>query len=84
MLSSVRAGKIADKTTKAPRNITMSAVKLTRKASAPYLESPEFSRKVSFSKNPNSAVATANTYTKSPNRTCHGRASARTDGAAPG
>lgn len=59
-------------TTKTPNNIVVRAVKLTRKASEPNLATPELSRNVSFSKNPSEALATAKTYTRSPNTTCHG------------
>uniref|UniRef100_A0A2P2MDV5 Uncharacterized protein n=1 Tax=Rhizophora mucronata TaxID=61149 RepID=A0A2P2MDV5_RHIMU len=60
------------------------AVKFTSKASGPYLVSPEFSRNVSFSKNPMDALPTARTYTKSPNSTCQGSDRLRSVAGPPG
>lgn len=71
--SSTGAWPRTDNITKAPYNIVITAVKLTSKASGPYLSIPELSRKVSFSKHPKAAFPTAKIYTKIPNSTCQGR-----------
>ena len=70
--SSIGDWERTDNITKAPNNIVITAVKLTSKASEPYFASPEFSRKVSFCKNPIAALPTANVNTVSPNTTCQG------------
>lgn len=63
---------MTDNITKAPNSTVTMAVKLTRKASEPYLASPEFSRNVSFSRKPRAAVPTAKMQISVPNTTCHG------------
>lgn len=70
--------------TKVPNKTVTMAVKLTRKASDPYLARPEFSRNVSFSRKPKAALPTAKIYTKAPKRTCHGSDSLLIPGVPPG
>lgn len=60
------------RSTKVPNRIVIIAMKLTRNASDPNLSSPDFSKKVSFSRNPKTEFPTARTQTKTPKKMCHG------------
>lgn len=75
---------MADNTTKVPNKIVIKAVKLTSRASEPYFANPEFSRNVSFSRNPREAVPIAKIYTNSPINTCQGSDSRLMDEVPPG